>query len=97
MSTSYYVVTFHHSVKVVRKISRSGTTLMSRYSRQWLFGLQGHRKNTNTLWSAQNYNTGLEGVLTPLRLFSFGVGGEGVNSFCFLINVMYASLRVNSV
>ena len=74
MSTSYYVVMFHHSVKVVRKISRSGMTSMPRYSRQWFFGLQGHCKKTNALRGAQNYNTGFEGAPTldtPLLFILF--------------------------
>ena len=42
-----------------------GMTLMPRYSCQWLFGLQGHRENINTLWGAQSYIQVLR-VLWPL-------------------------------
>ena len=42
-----------------------GMTLMPRHSRQWLFGLQGHRKNTNTLWGAQNRSWGCSDPWPP--------------------------------
>ena len=91
MSTSYYVVMFHRSVKVVRKISRSGMTSMSRYSRRWLFRLQGHCKKRNTLRGAQNYNTGLEVAPNPDLPPS---STPTLNVFCktifvFLLNLMY--------
>ena len=71
-----------------------GMTLMPRYSCQWLFGLQGHHENTNTLWDVQNYNTGLEGAPPPPPPL-FVVVGKTV--FVFLLNVIYASLSVNFV
>ena len=69
---------------------------MPRYSCQWLFGLQEHCENTNTLWGAQNYNTGLEGALTPDPPSPFFVV-VGKKVFVFLLNVIYASLSVNFV